>query len=230
MEKLSFGEQLTLLRKRKGLTQTELAKRSGILREMICTYEGGRVTPRIDTIKKMAKALEMEYEELYEYLLREQEDTAHTANAIPEEEHTLFRQEEGKLNLVEEVSDVVALPVLSHVHAGDPNLISDQEIIDVIKLPRRIARSANYALEVTGMSMTETGINEGDIVLVRNQPYAENNNIVIARIGEEYTIKRLKKDEKGEIWLEPANSHYRAIKGKNFKIVGVITYMVKKFT
>ena len=36
--------------------------------------------------------------------------------------------------------------------------------------------------------------------------------------------------QKVEIWFEPANSHYRAIKGKNFKIVGVITYMVKKFT
>ena len=227
MEKLSFGEQLALLRKRKGLTQTELAKRSGILREMICTYEGGKVTPRMVTIKKMAKALEIDYEELYEYLLQEQEGTA----AVPEkEEHTVFRQEDGKLKLVEEVSDIVALPVLSHVHAGDPNFIPDQEIIDVIKLPRRIARSANYALEVTGMSMTEAGIDEGDIVLIRNQPYAENNNIVIARIEEEYTIKRLKRDEKGETWLEPANSHYRAIKGKNFKIVGIITYMVKKFT
>jgi len=193
---------------------------------MICTYEGGKVTPRIDTIKKLAKALEMEYEELYDYLLQEQEGTA----AVPEEEHTVFRQEDGKLKLVEEVSDIVALPVLSHVHAGDPNSIPDRDIIDVIKLPRRIARSANYALEVTGMSMTEAGIDEGDIVLVRNQPYAENNNIVIARIEEEYTIKRLKRDEKGETWLEPANSHYRAIKGKNFKIVGVITYMVKKFT
>ena len=199
---------------------------SGILREMICTYEGGKVTPRMDTIKKMAKALEMDYEELYEYLLQEQEEG--TA-AVQEEEHAVFQQEDGKLQVVGEILEVVSLPVLSRVHAGDPNSIPDQEIIDVIKLPRRIARSANYALEVTGMSMTEAGIDEGDIVLVRNQPYAENNNIVIARIGEEYTIKRLKKDEKGEIWLEPANSHYRAIKGKNFRIVGVITYMVKKF-
>jgi transcriptional regulator with XRE-family HTH domain len=136
MEKLSFGEQLALLRKRRGFTQTELANRSGILREMICTYESGKVTPRIDTIKKMAKALEMDYGELYDYILQEQEGTA----AVPEEEHALFRQEDGKLKLVEEVSDVVALPVLSHVHAGDPNLISDQEIIDVIKAfpcPRR---------------------------------------------------------------------------------------------
>jgi len=40
----------------------------------------------------------------------------------------------------------------------------------------------------------------------------------------------IKKDEKGETWLEPANFYCREIKGKNFKIVGVITYMFKKFT
>ena len=79
------------------------------------------------------------------------------------------------------------------------------------------------------MSMIEAGINEGDIVLVKCQPDAGNNDIVIARIGEEYTIKRLKVNEKGEKWLEPANSRYKPIKGRPFEIVGKIVYAIKKF-
>jgi len=77
--------------------------------------------------------------------------------------------------------------------------------------------------------MIEAGINKGDTVMVKIQPYADDSDIVIARIGEDYTIKRLKKDETGEAWLEPANSHYQAIKGKEFEIVGVITYMFRRF-
>jgi len=77
--------------------------------------------------------------------------------------------------------------------------------------------------------MIEAGINKGDTVTVKIQSSADNEDIVIARIGEDYTIKRLKKDEGGEVWLEPANSHYPAIKGKEFEIVGVITYMFRRF-
>ena len=79
------------------------------------------------------------------------------------------------------------------------------------------------------MSMIEAGINRGDTVIVKVQEDADNGDIVIARVGENYTIKRLKKNEKGEIWLEPANSDYQVIKGKNFEIVGIITYMIKRF-
>ena len=223
MEKLSFGEQLSLLRKRKGLKQGELADKAGILREMISNYESGKITPRAETLKKIAAALEVDFEELNSYILQEQEEKP------KDEPQIMYRNDGNKLQYIETISDVVTLPVLGKVHAGDPNLISEQEIIDLIKLPRRIGRSADYALEVSGMSMIEAGINRGDTVIVKVQEDADNGDIVIARVGENYTIKRLKKNEKGEIWLEPANSDYKAIKGKNFEIVGIITYMIKRF-
>jgi len=223
MEKLSFGEQLSLLRKRKGLKQGELADKAGILREMISNYESGKITPRAETLKKIAAALEVDFEELNSYILQEQEEKP------KDEPQIMYRHDGNKLQYIETISDVVTLPVLGKVHAGDPNLISEQEIIDLIKLPRRIGRSADYALEVSGMSMIEAGINRGDTVIVKVQEDADNGDIVIARVGENYTIKRLKKNEKGEIWLEPANSDYKAIKGKNFEIVGIITYMIKRF-
>ena len=225
MNKLTFKEQLNLLRKRKGLTQGELAEKAGILREMICNYESGKITPREPTLRKIAEALGVDFDELNNLMLEEKG----ADEQLKDETQVLFRREDEKLRYVEKISDVVTLPVLGKVHAGDPNLISEQEIIDLIKLPRRIGRSADYALEISGMSMIEAGINKGDTVTVKIQSSADNEDIVIARIGEDYTIKRLKKDEGGEVWLEPANSHYPAIKGKEFEIVGVITYMFRRF-
>ena len=223
MKKLSFGEQLSLLRRRKGLTQGELAEKAGILREMISNYESGKITPRAETLKKVASALEVDFEELKGYILKASEEQ------MKEESQTMYRYDGNKLQYIETISDVVTLPVLGKVHAGNPNLISEQEIIDLIKLPRRIGRSADYALEITGMSMIEAGIDKGDTVIVKVQENADNGDIVIARVGENYTIKRLKKDENGEIWLEPANSNYQPIKGKGFEVVGVITYTIKRF-
>jgi len=225
MTKLTFKEQLNLLRKRKGLTQGELAEKAGILREMICNYESGKMTPRESTLRKIVEALGVDFDELNNLILEEKG----SAEQGKDETRLLFRREDEKLQYVETISDIVTLPVLGKVHAGDPNLISEQEIIDLIKLPRRIGRSADYALEISGMSMIEAGINKGDTVMVKYQSNADNDDIVIARIGEGYTIKRLKKDENGKVWLEPTNSHYQAIKGKEFEIVGVITYMFKRF-
>ena len=225
MSKLTFKETLILLRKRKGLTQGELAEKAGILREMISNYESGKTTPRESTLRKIALALGADFDELMNLMLEEKS----ADEQVKDETHLLFRREDEDLRYVEKISDVVTLPVLGKVHAGDPNLISEQEIIDLIKLPRRIGRSADYALEISGMSMIEAGINKGDIVTVKIQSNADNGDIVIARIGENYTIKRLRKDENGEVWLEPANSHYPPIKGKDFEIVGVITYMLRRF-
>ena len=131
MEKLSFGEQLSLLRKRKGLKQGELADKAGILREMISNYESGKITPRAETLKKIAAALEVDFEELNGYILQEQEEK-------PKEPQIMYRHDGSKLQYIETISDVVTLPVLGKVHAGNPNLISEQEIIDLIKLPRRM--------------------------------------------------------------------------------------------
>jgi SOS-response transcriptional repressor LexA len=119
-------------------------------------------------------------------------------------------------DMLKKISDVVTLPVLGKVHVGDPNLISEREIIDLIRLPRRIRRSADYALEISGMSMIEAGINKRDIVTVKIQSNADNGVIVIARIGEDYTIKHLRRDENGEVWLEPCKLSLSSDKRQRF--------------
>ena len=69
MNKLTFKEQLNLLRKRKGLTQGALAEKAGILREMICNYESGKITPREPTLRKIAEALGVDFDELNNLIL-----------------------------------------------------------------------------------------------------------------------------------------------------------------
>ena len=220
MEK-TLSEELTLLRRRKGWTQTELAKRVGLAVSTIGFYEQGRMKPSPKNLLKLAKALDANPDSLLSLLSKGK-------NKVNEQpQYGLFRNEGGKVVSMGEVKDVVSLPVLGHVHAGDPN-IPDTEIIDVIKLPRRIARKADYALIVKGMSMEEEGILPDDVILVKMQNDADNRQIVIARIDDDnFTLKRLRK-EKGDVWLEPANSRYKAI-NPPFEIVGRVVYLLKQF-
>ena len=230
MKKDSFGETLAFLRKQKRMSQVELADKIGVGHSTISYYEQNKVFPSTEVLAKIASALGADFNELLE--LEEEAKKVKKAKRSGTLPHlaAFAMGKDGRL-VKTNISEFVTLPVLGQVHAGNPNYIPDKEIIDVIKLPRRIAHSADYALLIKGMSMVEEGINEEDIVLVKCQPDADNNQIVIARVGsEDYTIKRLKKNEKGEIWLEPANSHYKAIKGKNFEIVGRVVYLLKRFS
>jgi SOS-response transcriptional repressor LexA len=223
-EKRSLGEEIAYLRRKNGLTQIGLAERVKTTQAAISAYETGKMAPSPEVLKRIADALGADFD----YLLSLPK-TRMLKGEESRKAHDSLVNAGGKFVSVAEVSDVVPVPVLGHVHAGDPNILPDRDIVDVLKLPRRIARSADYALLIKGMSMVEAGISEGDIVLVKCQPDAENNDIVIARIGDEYTIKRLRKNERGEAWLEPANPRYKPIRGKPFEVVAKIVYAIKKF-
>jgi SOS regulatory protein LexA len=227
MREKSFGEFLANLRKKKRLTQIELADKIGVGHSTISYYEQNKVFPSVDVLAKIASVLDADFNELLEMEEEAKKvKRAKRSGVLPDIE-AFTMGKDGKVTRTE-ISEFVTLPVLGQVHAGDPNFIPDNEIIDVIKLPRRIAHSADYALLIKGMSMVEEGINEGDIVLVKAQNDADNNQIVIARIEDEYTIKRLRK-ENGQVWLEPANSHYKKI-NPPFEIVGRIVYLIKRFS
>ncbi len=222
-KKRNIGREIAHLRMKNGLSQSELAKMIGVSQVAVSSYEKGKIAPSPKVLIKIAEVLGADKESLLE-LLENEKSRKQKGGMVA------FRKSGGNFVNIGEVSDVVSIPVLGRVHAGDPNIIPDKEIIDVLKLPRYIARSADYALLIKGMSMIEAGIDEGDIVLVKCQPDANNNDIVLARVGEdEFTIKRFKKNEKGEIWLEPANSRFKPIKNKPFEIVGKIVYAIKKF-
>lgn len=85
-----------------------------------------------------------------------------------------------------------------------------------------------FALRVRGDSMIGAGILSGDKVVVRPQPAAEDGQIVVARLEDEATVKRLSL-RNGEIWLLPENPSYPPIDGREAQIVGVVKAVVREY-
>ena len=85
-----------------------------------------------------------------------------------------------------------------------------------------------FALRVRGDSMVNAGILSGDLVVVRPQQTADDGQIVVARIEEEATVKRLSL-RNGEVWLLPENENYRPIDGSHAEIVGIVKAVVRMY-
>lgn len=121
------------------------------------------------------------------------------------------------------------IPLLGNVTAGSPNLAAEDidRYFDLEEiLP--IKDSNIFGLKVIGDSMIERGIHEGDIAIIRKQPSALNNDIVVALIENEATIKILKINKTGAS-LNPANKNYNTI-NKPFSIIGKVITVIKKFS
>ena len=85
-----------------------------------------------------------------------------------------------------------------------------------------------FALRVRGDSMKNAGILSGDVVVVRPQPTADDGQIVVARLEDEATVKRLRR-RNGEIWLMPENEAYAPIDGTYAQIVGIVKALVRDY-
>ncbi len=85
-----------------------------------------------------------------------------------------------------------------------------------------------FALRVRGDSMINAGILNGDMVVVRPQPNADDGQIVVARIGDEATVKRLRR-RNGEVWLMPENDAYSPIDGKEAELIGLVKAVVREY-
>jgi len=121
------------------------------------------------------------------------------------------------------------IPILGRIPAGPLDLaVEDLEgfldLEDISQMGEDI-----FALRVKGESMTGAGIMPGDLALIRRQATAENGDIVVALIGDEATLKRLKKEE-GRIRLEAANPLYNPIPtGKDLVILGKVIGVVRRY-
>ena len=85
-----------------------------------------------------------------------------------------------------------------------------------------------FALRVRGDSMIGAGILSGDKVVVRPQSTADDGQIVVARIGDEATVKRLSR-RNGQIWLLPENDAYQPIDGSEAEIIGIVKAVVREY-
>ena len=85
-----------------------------------------------------------------------------------------------------------------------------------------------FALRVRGDSMMGAGILDGDKVVVRPQAAADNGQIVVARLEDEATVKRLQR-RGGEVWLMPENPAYAPIDGREAQIIGVVKAVIREY-
>ena len=85
-----------------------------------------------------------------------------------------------------------------------------------------------FALRVRGESMINAGILDGDKVIVRPQQTADDGQIVVARIGDEATVKRLS-FKNGEVWLLPENPAFDPIDGSEAEIIGIVKGVFREY-
>jgi repressor LexA len=121
-----------------------------------------------------------------------------------------------------------ALPILGRIAAGAPiEALEDPEILDLGDLIP--SGSEVYALRVSGQSMIEDAIADGDIVLVERRATARNGETVVAVLPDgDATLKRFYK-EKGRIRLQPANASMRPIFVKEVEVRGVVIGVVRRY-
>ncbi len=121
----------------------------------------------------------------------------------------------------------VNVPILGRIAAGGP-ILAEEVIEDVFPLPRQLVGEGTlFMLEVRGDSMIEAAICDGDWVVVRQQPTAENGDIVAALLDTEATVKTFKRVP-GQVWLLPHNPLYSPIDGNHASILGKVVAVMRK--
>src|SRR3989339_1473107 len=137
-------------------------------------------------------------------------------------------KEEGKLA---PTSKFFALPLLGVIKAGYPILA--EENVDYLTLDDYLIEDPNssFLLKVSGDSMINAGIFEGDIVIIERKKEAVIGDIVLAQIDHEWTLKIFKKDRLRRItYLEAANPKYPTFYPKeDFQIFGIVKAVIRKF-
>ena len=126
-----------------------------------------------------------------------------------------------------ELRNVVDVPLVGDVAAGVP-ILAEQNITNMIPLPTEIVGdSPSFMLSVRGDSMIDIGINDGDYVVVKEQPVANNGDIVVAIVEDGATVKRFYK-EHDHIRLQPENSAMDPIIVENCSIAGKVVAVFRR--
>jgi repressor LexA len=125
------------------------------------------------------------------------------------------------------VEELPRLPLVGRIAAGGP-LLAEENVEDRIAVPEPLGRNADFLLRVTGDSMVEAGILDGDVVVVRRQDDARVGDVVVALVGEdesadEATVKTFHRESDGRIRLQPENSALQPLYPEHVQILGKVT-------
>jgi|TARA_B110000116_G_C16796941_1_gene567383 repressor LexA len=161
-----------------------------------------------------------------------------SANAA--EEHLRALARKGAIEMVPGASRGIRLPqeqqgipLVGRVAAGNP-ILAEENIEDYCDIPSSFfSPSADYMLRVSGMSMKDVGIMDGDLLAVHRADTARNGQIVVARIGEEVTVKRFRREgNRSLVQLWPENSDFDVIevdmRDQDFAIEGLSVGVIRR--
>jgi len=163
---LKIGDKIRMLRKRKGLTQTELGEKLGVKTNAVSKWECGRVE---DIPMSKVKAMSVLFDVTPSFLI---DDEQLPSNATPLDVHSFHR-----------------IPILGRIAAGLP-LYAEQNI-EGYTLTDLNGGAEYFALRVKGDSMNAARIQEGDVLIVRRQEEVENGEVAVVMVGEDdATVKR----------------------------------------
>jgi repressor LexA len=119
------------------------------------------------------------------------------------------------------------VPVLGRIAAGGP-ILAEQAVEDVFPLPRELVGEGTlFLLQVKGDSMLDAAICDGDWVAVRQQPTANNGEIVAAMLDGEATVKTYRNRD-GHVWLLPHNPAFEPIPGDDATIMGRVVAVLRR--
>ena len=199
-------EQLRILRKRDGWTQAEVAAKLGVDRSTYAKYENGQSEPNFEMLQKLAD------------LFSSSADFLIGCTDHPSSKSGTW------------------VPVLGDVAAGIP-IEAVENIVDYEEIDTAMASNGKYyGLRIKGSSM-EPRIREGDVVIVRQQEDADTGDTAVILVnGESATVKRIKKEPDGGLWLLPNNpaydpQHYSPaeVAEKPVRIIGKVVELRGKF-
>lgn len=187
----------------KGVKQTWLAEKLDKSYNMVNSYVQNRRQPSLEDLYKIAKILNVNVAELLDNKITDSKD-----------------------NEIENYSEnTVKVPVVGDITCGTP-ILAIENIESEIPVSVDLVKGSNkyFLLRAIGNSMNLTGINDGDLVLVKQQNTAENGDRVVALIDDEATIKEFHRSDQAII-LKPRsteNKHKPIILTQEFKIQGIV--------
>lgn len=169
----AFADMLTSLRKQEGLSQKELAGKTGLTRSAIGMYETGKREPDFETLEIFADFFNVNMDTL----LGKAESAAPDPKDLPSNAFSI------------DLSSCHRIPILGRISAGLP--LYAEEHIEGYTLTDLNGGAEYFGLRVSGDSMNALRINEGDIIIVRRQEEVEQGEVAVVLVdGEDATVKR----------------------------------------
>ena len=182
-----LSQMLIYLRKRKGLSQVELAKTLNLTRSAISMYETGQREPNLETLELFA-----------DYYNVDMNTLTGSQPSVP----SIF-----DIPGVQPLPKTYKVPLLGEIACGDP-ILAEQNIAEIIAVPDAV-KGADFALTCKGDSMINARIFDGDIVYIHMQETVENGEIAAVLIDDEATLKKVYYSTGSDrITLRPCNPLY----------------------